>query len=385
MAIKLLPVTITDYINARLDAGYNKTAGKVLKQVDQMIKRSMEQIITDLDSEAKRLDDLGQTFTPDNPVLTDAQRRLTELLIAVQMLILANDQYIELTAYEVAAQAVSSKVFATIATEIITAGKDPIAPAAATQFRELLYAKGIAWNIPDLTYFTDQAAISFIDTAEWITKMQKWGVGYADLTRQTIIDGISNGWNPYEIARVMRIHAINIPGSAADNLMRTLQMTAYREASLAMEQINGKFIQKKIRIAMLDNRTCLTCIALHGTELKPGQRIDDHYRGRCSEYYVTVGGELPAIMQADSTPGNRKFVPFQTGEQWFNSLPLERQRQQMSFLKSPGKWNAFQSGTPLSSFIGEYNDSVFGRQVVENSLVGIFGKDASKYYAVNNP
>ena len=337
-----------------------------------------------LDEEAAELEQREENFTADNPVLNDVMRRHLQVLLTTQLLILANDKLIELSAYEVALQAVTAKVFNMISTQIVTAGGDPMAPGAITQFRTLLASKGIPWHIPDLTFFTDQAAISFVDTAEWIAKMEKWGTGYAALTKQVIVDGIRNGWNPLEIARVMRTHAINMPISASDNLMRTLQLTSYREASLAMERINGKFIQSKIRIAMLDNRTCLACISLHGTELKPGQRVDDHYRGRCSEYYITLGGELPTIMQADSTPGNRKFVPFQKGEDWFKSLPLERQRLQNSFVSSPGKWNAYQAGTPLNDFVTEHIDPVFGRQIVEDSLVGIFGTDASLYYAANN-
>ena len=103
-----------------------------------------------------------------------------------------------------------------------------------------------------------------------------------------------------------------------------------------------------------------------------GERVDDHYRGRCTEFYVVPGGpQLPDFMQADSTPGNRKFTKFQTGEDWFDSLPEARQKQQASFLESPGKFKAFQEGTPISAFVTEHVDDVFGRQVMENSLKGI--------------
>jgi hypothetical protein len=216
--------------------------------------------------------------------------------------------------------------------------------------------------------------------------MEKWGTGYAALTRNTILTAIAEGAGPMVVAQRLRQLATNIPVSASDNLMRTLQLTSYREASLAMEELNGKYIIKKIRIATLDPRTCLTCIALHGTDLEPGQRVDDHYRGRCTEYYVVPGGKpFPDLMQADSTPGNRRFVPFQNGTDWFNSLPPARQKLQASFVGTPGKWNAFQAGTPLSAFVAEHVDTVFGRQVVENSLVGVFGDGAEQYYVRNQP
>ena len=89
-------------------------------------------------------------------------------------------------------------------------------------------------------------------------------------------------------------------------------------------------------------------------------------------------------MQADSKPGQRNFVPFTTGEDWFNSLPPERQAQQASFLRSPAKLRAYRDGTPLSAFEAEHDDSVFGRQVVEASLKNAIGADkAAGYYSIN--
>jgi hypothetical protein len=153
-----------------------------------------------------------------------------------------------------------------------------------------------------------------------------------------------------------------------------------------MERLNGKYVIKKIRIASLDTRTCLSCIALHGTELAAGQRVDDHYRGRCSEYYVVPGGDpTPKFMQTDSPSGGRKLVKFQSGLDWFNGLPPARQKLQSSFAKSPGKYNAFLAGTPLSDFVAEHTDDVFGNQIIENSLTGMFGDQASQYYSRNNP
>jgi hypothetical protein len=128
---------------------------------------------------------------------------------------------------------------------------------------------------------------------------------------------------------------------------------------------------------------CLSCISLHGTRLEPGERVDDHYRGRCSELYKIPGVELPTTMQADSVPGKRRFVPFKTGEEWFASLPPERQAQQASFKASPAKYRAYQDGVKLGEFVGDHEDSVFGNQKIEKSLVGVFGEDAKKYYQIN--
>ena len=151
-----------------------------------------------------------------------------------------------------------------------------------------------------------------------------------------------------------------------------------------MEVANSEFIEGKIRIATIDSRTCLSCISLHGTPMKLGERVDDHYRGRCSEFYQVLGGpKTPTMMQADSQPGERNFVPYQDGEGWFASLPASRQAQQASFLNSPAKLRAYLDGVPLSAFRGDHTDEVFGAQTVEQSLVGALGDTAEQYYEVN--
>jgi len=380
------PLSLTEYINRRLDADFNKSAGKILKQIQAILadpNGRLQKALIDLDVQVQRLEDLQMDMSKDDPAVERVLLIYAEILITVQTLIAANAEAIQTTSQLVAIPAVTAKVFIQIATDLVNAGKDPI--ASLIDFQSLLKQANIPWNIPDLTFFTDQAVTSFVDSVEWIARMEQWGKGYANLTRQTTLDGIMQGMNPREIARLLRLHAENIPQAAAENLMRTLQLTSYREASLAMEKINGQFILKKIRIASLDNRTCLACIALHGTELALGQRVDDHYRGRCSEYYVVPGGrEHPDFMLADSPSGGRTLVPWQNGTDWFNSLSPARQQQQISFMKSPGKWNAFVAGTPLSDFVAEHMDDVFGNQIIENSLFGIFGEDASKYYARNN-
>jgi hypothetical protein len=229
-----------------------------------------------------------------------------------------------------------------------------------------------------LTAATVQAATSYVDTDAWAERMENWAQGYGALVRQSVLNQIAKGAGPKAVASHLRQYAENVPVSAAESLTRTLQLTSYRDASAAMERVNGDFIEYKIRVAKLDGDTCLACIAEHGTRLEVGERVDDHYNGRCSELYKIPGAELPAFMQADSTPGNRNFVAFQTGPEWFASLPPERQALQAAFQNSPALQAAYSSGVPLTEFVGEYIDPIFGRQVVQQSLVGALGEEAAK-------
>jgi hypothetical protein len=247
--------------------------------------------------------------------------------------------------------------------------------------------KNIMTNFPppELTAATVRAAIKYADSPAWLEKLRKWGKGFADLIHNVILGEIGKGAGPLATASKVRQYAEDMPRHAAQTLMRTLQNKAYLDSASEVEKMNGRFIVGRIRVATLDDATCLTCIALHGTELEKGEEVDDHFRGRCSVFYRVPGGdEFPPLMQADSTPGHRNFVPFQTGEEWFASLSPERQAQQASFRATPAKLNAYRDGHKLSEFVGEHTDPVFGRMTIEESLKGMFGEDGAKDYYVRN-
>lgn len=372
--------TITSLINEELDKLYNATAGKMLKQIGELSMAQsgfMQKALVELDEEVSRLEQTDQPMKSNNAHLKKTLSEYAKLLIITQSLLQAIGPTVENTGHTVAMPAVTAKVFLSISSKLAEQGVNPI--RSISSFRSVLVKSGIPWEFPDVVAITEK----FTSTQAWIDRLEKWGKGYADLAEASIKAGLEQGWGPRYTADIMRTFAQNIPQSAAENLTRTLQLTAYREGSLAMENVNGRFIIKKIRIATLDVRTCLSCISLHGTELAPGQRVDDHYRGRCSEYYVVPGGpERPLVMQVDSPSGGRRLVPFQPGEQWFNGLTRERQLMQASFAKSPGKYNAYLAGHPLSSFVLEHVDDVFGRQIVENSIKGAFGSELAQSFYV---
>lgn len=376
---------VTELLNDELDAGYKKTAVPVLKQIQTLSTApsgEMQTALRELDAHADALDANDKKMSRNDAVLHMALLAYLGLLGATKSLILANDNSIQATGIQLAPISVTSRVFFGISSAMIGANINPIKSGRA--FRELIKQSGAAWNIPpDPTKLSQFAAANFIESAAYKARMAKWGEGYFELTRAAALQGIAQGQNPRAIARLIRQHAQSIPLHATDNLMRTLQLTAYREANLAMEEYNGQFIEKKIRIARLDQRTCLSCISLHGTDLAPGERVDDHYRGRCTEFYVVPGGpRVPDFMQADSTPGKRKFVPFKSGEEWFASLSPARQRAQASFAGgNSAKWRAFSSGQiTLREFVVEHDDDIFGRQITEGSLISVLGNDAEQFY-----
>ncbi len=378
-----MPPGIKELTDKELDRAYIKAAGAMLAQIlllSRAPNSAMQTSLKKLDVEATRLADDDEKIKVGNPQLQQTLGTYRDTTKATQSLILANDDAIQNAALPIAISVVTARVFQGIANTMIQGGRNPITSLSA--FAELIGQSGANWIIPG----ADDFAAGYVTSPEWIAKMEGWGAGYADLTERTLITGIQQGNGPIQIARTMRQHAENIPVSAAENLTRTLQLTSYRDASLAMGGVNNQFIEGKIRIATLDDKTCMACIALHGAPLAVGERVDDHYRGRCTEFYQVLGGPLfPDAMQADSEPGDRRFVEWQTGEDWFASLSPERQAQQNSFVATPAKMRAYQAGTPISSFIGEHTDDVFGHQFVEQSLVGMLGDDAQQFYSINQP
>lgn len=375
--------TLREWINATLDKNYTTATRGMFEQIAALCQGSgsaMQKALTELDEEVNRLQESGLPLKPDNAVLLKVLSVNEDQLKATQNLIEANAAGIEASGQVIASDAVAAKLFMAVTASLIAAGINPVGPEGKKRMKAALAAQGLSYVYPTALAFATQ----YVESAAWIARMNNWGAGYAELIHDVVLRGIQEGWSPIRTARELRRLAENIPISAAENITRTLQLTSYRDASLAAEIANGEYIEKKIRIAKLDERTCMACIALHGTEMKVGERVTDHYRGRCDSILIPIGGSMPDTMQSDSKPGERNFVPWQTGEEWFASLPPGRQAMQSSFLKNPAMLRAYRDGIPLSAFVGEYEDDIFGTQTVQRSLIGALGDDAEQYYSSNN-
>jgi hypothetical protein len=376
-------LSITERTNIALDRAYTKSAGKMLAQIKAITNAPGSQLqrsLRELDEEADRLIKDDARMNADNAALQKALNDYERAFVASQTLITGSDNDIQASGQTLAISAVTAKVFLDVTRQIAESGGDPLSPAGLAVYIAQTKRAGVIWNVPTVLNF----ATNYVESESWIERMEGWGEGYAALTRETILKGIQEGWGPKYTASQLRHLAQNMPVRAAETLTRTLQLTSYRDASAAMEIQNSSYILGKIRVSALQDRSCLACVSLHGSRLELGERIDGHFNCLCSEEYLTIGNpDGPSFMQADSKPGHRNFVTFTTGEEWFNSLSPERQRQQASFVNSPAKWRAFQAGTPISQFVGEHTDPTFGAQIVESSLLGALGENAAQYYTVN--
>src|SRR5512146_3304820 len=92
---------------------------------------------------------------------------------------------------------------------------------------------------------------------------------------QAIADGVDSGLNPRVIARQIQDA---FGGGLTDALrnVRTVQIYAYRDATLANYRASGGIVTGWIWFAQL-NGACESCVAMHGTIHELDEELDDHY------------------------------------------------------------------------------------------------------------
>lgn len=222
-----------------------------------------------------------------------------------------------------------------------------------------LAAVGIGWNKPDPEAVAQ--VVQYTTSDAWREELASYG----DLENQVLLmalRGIVAGKGPVATANAIREAIATLPAWRANNIMRTLQLTAFRDATVLAQVANADILEPEIiRIAALDARTCMACVALHGTKLKLGERVNDHRQGRCT-----------SITQLRGRPRT-----IRTGEAWFNGLSEAQQQAQMG----PGAWAAWKAGAiTLQDFPKPATDKVFGEVVLEASLKGMLGDAAQQYY-----
>jgi hypothetical protein len=338
--------SLNQTINDLLNSGYNETASSVIRAMgSEMNDGIVAQRLAELEQEAERLAAEGEMLSPDNPVLRAVLADMDEFQQRNQRRI--TDATSALTTDGV-------NVSSTITRQLVLSGMsdNQIAQVSAQ------------WNRPD-----PQAVAALVDFTQ-DNAFKDLLSGYGDDVIQRIsaraTSGFVNGWGARRVARSIRTIATGLPVSQAETILRTLHLQSYRRGTAATQAANAHLLQQEaIRVAVLDPRTCLSCIALHGTKIPLGKPVADHWNGRCTSIAIVKGFTRNITL----------------GTEWFGQLPPERQQQQRAFQNSPALYAAFADGAvDLNDFVEESTDPLFGEMVTQASLVGILGKDAQRYY-----
>jgi len=218
------------------------------------------------------------------------------------------------------------------------------------------------WSTPHLEAV--KAAMGFLapNSPVW-SVLEGFGPSMQRQIEEIAINGILRGWNPRRWARELR----QVTGRGLDwamNWSRTLQMNAYREATRWSYMQNQHVIRGWRWHSALDNRTCMGCVAMHGTVHPVSEPLNDHHMGRCVALPITpTYAELGLAVEEEP-------LRHQTGDEWFNGLDEATQRKMMG----PGKYDAWRDGRfKIPDMATEYIDPVWGTMRHEAALKRLVG------------
>lgn len=334
---------IANTINDSIAAGLTETADAVIETVTRNLNTPlMNRRFLELQAEADRLAELGQRLDPQNPVLRTFLADLENALDRNARAIGQAGEPLQTAAINNAGD---------MAQQMTLPGINP----------EFLARVGYTWNRPNPQAINQ--AIGFMQSAAFADEIARYPGLVLQTVRNQAIMGFVNGWSPIRVATQIAAMTENVPVAQAQTIMRTLYLQSFRSAGVIHREANAPILSHHIRIAALDDRVCLACIALHGTTLRLNERVNDHHNGRCTSVNVVRGFTPPVVT---------------TGEDWLVGLPVERQRRIMG----AANYEAFQSGAvTLRDFVRPYDDAIYGEMLNENSLVGILGNDANRFYS----
>lgn len=254
-------------------------------------------------------------------------------------------------------------------TELLEQETRQVAQAAidlGLQYSEASTGFAVGWNTPDPAAI--RRAINYLDSAPMQQALERYGAYHAGQVTALAQTGIAAGWGPVKIAQALNSYVEEMPLADAERMMRTVSIYSYRDANLEAWRENPNVVGGWWWRSALDQRTCMACVALHGSEYGLNERFNDHHRGRC--------GPVP-ILEGRARPGA------EAGQRWFESQPEWRQRQQME--ARPGGralWQAYQAGAVrLPQMVGSYQNAVFGEMRTVAPLKSVVGADEALRYA----
>lgn len=330
------PLSIAELQRTLLDASFNRAMALIYQAMGRDFARTgiLGKLLTDLEAKAKDLEADGKQLTLDTPELR----------------VFLGEYERSLKSYAGLLNAIAEPVQTTGATAgLIIAERVTLAGLAGSALAQ-------RWKRPGNDVLL--AALRYVAKPEFRKRVDDYPSAVV-----SIVAGLVRGKNPVAIARDIRRTSVSLSAYQANSLMRTLQLTAYRDATAISYVTNADILEPvSIRIAALQvGRTCLACVALHGTEIPLGSRVDDHDNGRCTSIAVVRG-----------RPRN-----IQNGVAWFNGLTANEKRT----IAGPGKLEAINRGDALlSDFVGQRVDPIFGPMIEELSLKQHFGPAAKDYY-----
>lgn len=155
---------------------------------------------------------------------------------------------------------------------------------------------------------------------------------------RALVQAVPQGLSPRAAARRM-VNAVegrfNGGLARALTVARTEMLDAYRAAAGAQQAANADMLAGWVWSAQLDDRTCPSCIGMHGTEHSLEESgPDDHQNGRCARVpLVKPWRQLGFDLREPASV-------VRSGPEWFDGLPEDRQER----IVGPARLEALKSG-----------------------------------------
>jgi len=183
---------------------------------------------------------------------------------------------------------------------------------------------------------------------------------------ESLLTTLARGKSPRVAAREIA-NAMGMSLTRALTISRTEIIRARRASALASYRANPHIVKGWIWMSALSQRTCMSCLALHGTRHSLDEDLDDHPNGECTPLPITVSWKdlgiegIPEIERPQEGDGQR----------WFEALPEAQQRKQMG----NAKWDAWKAGEfEFKQLSKESWDQDWGRMFSEASLKQLRGE-----------
>lgn len=269
------------------------------------------------------------------------------------------------------AHLLADKIEATTLAEIQQAGLDAFGLTQASLPGLDVASLAVGWSriSPEQVY----TMFGFLDPQGplYANIRKKFSQAVADVVRDTLLQGYIAGMHSTEIAALIA-KATGAGLNWALNAARTATLWSYRAAMHLNYQRNSHVVRGWVWWSARDQRTCMSCIAKHGSVHSLSEILADHHMGRCTALPLTVSYADLGITGIQEKP-----LQIISGEEWFKNQPESMQKDMMGL----AMWKAWKDGAiTFDQLSVPYVDPVYGKMYREASLKGVLGDKAKLYY-----
>lgn len=192
------------------------------------------------------------------------------------------------------------------------------------------------------------------------------GPALAERVGEALVDAIAQGINPRQTAALFR-REMGQGLTWSLTTARTAQIWAYRDSTRLNYMNNSDIVSGWKWQAALDDRTCLSCWAQHGSVHGVDEILNDHHNGRCAA--------IPIVPLAQRLGLEEPLV--EPGADVFARLPESMQRKTMG----PAMFEAWKAGEfDFRDLTRPYSDPIYGDMMGQPALRDVVGEPVARKY-----